>query len=159
MPYSLTRAGPPSLHAGTGAGNYYVHLRSPTSDAQHLFTLYFLDSGADAPNISSWLPWKWSGWNGYDWVRPDQVTWFLEKSRAVKQRIVPYAPQGRGTTSGNAGVAVRKSPALLWCHIPLPEAYDKVDRDEQGRKVKFGAKRQEGGGHKGGQRYRGLIDA
>jgi hypothetical protein len=69
LPYSLTRVGPAWLHDGTGAGNYYVRLISPTPDRTHLFTLYFLDSGEAAPKSTALklLPGK-LGWAGYDYM-------------------------------------------------------------------------------------------
>ena len=65
LPFSLTRVGPSNLHDGMGAGNYYIKLRSPTVDSMHLFTMYFLDSGAYAPKD----PWRPFSNTGYDWIR------------------------------------------------------------------------------------------
>lgn len=90
LPYSLTRTGPASLHDGEGAGNFYIELHSPAPDDMHLFTLYLLDSGSAAPK-DKWKPWKW---NGYDWIRKDQIEWFLKVSAKWKKIARPYMPDG-----------------------------------------------------------------
>lgn len=90
LPYSLTKVGPASLHDGEGAGNFYIEVHSPTPDDMHLFTLYFADSGIAAPR-EKWKPWKW---NGYDWIRKDQIDWFLQVSAKWKKIARPYMPDG-----------------------------------------------------------------
>lgn len=82
--------------------------------------------------------------------RKDQIDWFLEQSAKVKKHLVPFKPDGgvdlgklwprsherRAAASSRRavvaetpewsadaaqGTALRKAPALLWTHMPLPE--------------------------------------
>ncbi|PWN41817.1 Metallo-dependent phosphatase [Ceraceosorus guamensis] len=197
MPYSLARAGPANLHNGTGAGNYYIHLRAPTPDATHLFSLYFLDSGVNAPvtGMGSLLPWSFFGISaskGYDWVRKDQIQWLLDQSRKVVKHIVPYKPDSgkdlgriwakrrqdqdssrlvttrrsdirRDDKTWDAhsaeGSGGRKPPALLWVHIPLPEFFSPVDKNELGQDMIIGQPQGETSGIRGAQKEGGLYDA
>ncbi|PWN47105.1 hypothetical protein IE53DRAFT_270919 [Violaceomyces palustris] len=87
MPYSLTMTGPSNIH---GTGNYYLKLKSPTPDRTHVFTLWFLDSGTRAPK-DPWKPWNKPG---YDWIRKDQVDWFVKKWEGIKDTLLPYQPDG-----------------------------------------------------------------
>ncbi|KAK0547719.1 Phosphatase dcr2 [Tilletia horrida] len=109
LPYSLTRVGPSSIH---GTSNYDIKLHSPTPDASHIFTLYFLDSGDYPPEASSSSskggslfgsvfggggkkkPTMKGKLSHYDWVRRDQIDWFLDLSAHVKKMLRPYVPDG-----------------------------------------------------------------
>lgn len=90
QPYSVTRRGPERL---TGEGNYVIEIGH--ADGKCGVTLYFLDSG-----YVSCVP----GVAGYDWIRRDQIDWYVEQSRELAEK--------------NAGASV---PALAFFHIPLPE--------------------------------------
>ncbi len=95
----LTQIGPSTV---TGIGNYvlpiasfYTDRKVPTDNPAAL--LYFLDSGSYAPtNIG-----------GYDWVRRDQIGWYIQQATAYRERMC------------------QQLPALAFFHIPLPE-YDQV---------------------------------
>lgn len=187
LPYSLTRVGPSHLHDGVGAGNYYIKLQSPAPDSMHLFTLYFLDSGAYAPT-DAWHPFKFTG---YDWIRSDQVDWILETSGKIAKIARPYVPDGAkdldklwdrterrrraasvrgkrperadGADAGKVWDAGAKShlskpKALLFVHIPVPEVFDPPDRDEQGAELIFGERR-ETTTVEGAQKNRGIMKA
>lgn len=94
------------------------------------FTLWFLDSGAHPrPNLLRPLESL-----RYDWVRTDQITW-LEHGQAQRQR-----------------------PGMLFVHIPVPEAFSRVDRDKRGRAMKQGV-RLERFHRLGAQARAGLFDA
>lgn len=89
-PHSVTRRGPEQL---TGEGNYVIEIGNSDGDCQA--ALYFMDSGnvSCVPSI-----------DGYDWIRRDQIDWYVEQSRELAAK--------------NAGASV---PALAFFHIPLPE--------------------------------------
>lgn len=94
------------------------------------FALWFLDSGAH-PAPSALHPLEWLR---YDWVRTDQLTWLA--SRAAALRL----------------------PGMLFVHIPVPEAFSKVDRDADGRVLVRGV-RLERFHRLGAQARAGLFDA
>jgi hypothetical protein len=141
MPYSYSRVGPPGLHDGNGAGNYYLKLQSPTPDSMHLFTLYFVDSGQLAPK-ESLNP--WAKWAGYDYIRQDQIDWFLQASNKISSIIRPYVPDGakdlaplwNRTRREESHLA--KPKALFFTHIPLPETFSPPDKDSNGNEIAWG---------------------
>lgn len=92
-PGCLAQAGPAGC---SGVGNYRLLVTDP-SGGRTAAALYFLDSGAYAPTSVG----------GYDWVRRDQIAWYVEASTAL-------------TAATGAPL-----PALAFLHIPLPE-YDEV---------------------------------
>ena len=153
LPYSRTLVGPASLHDGTGAGNYYLKLHSPTPDNMHVFSLYFIDSGVNAPK-ERLRPWKWTG---YDYIRKDQVDWFLGVSNKIPRIARPYTPDGAsdlgklwkrsarvrgagppGEAKKRQGTHLSKPKALLFTHIPVPEAFSPPDKDEKLKEVIWG---------------------
>ena len=95
----LSQAGPDEI---TGVGNYVLpigksqkHQTVQTSEPAAL--LYFIDSGSYAPTEIG----------GYDWVRRDQIEWYIHRSTEFRQKIG------------------HPLPALAFFHIPIPE-YDEV---------------------------------
>lgn len=90
LPGCLASRGPENV---SGVGNYHltVHDRSD----EPAWNLLFLDSNAYAED----------GLNGYGWIRHDQIAWFLETLRQLRQ------------TQG-------QHPALCFFHIPLPEVHE-----------------------------------
>ena len=96
LPFCLSRPGPQEI---TGVGNFYLPVFS-ADNHKNKAILYFLDSNSYAPE----------GLGTYDWIRPNQVSWYLTTARELCQ-------QNKGTPL----------PALLFFHIPIPEynlAYD-----------------------------------
>ena len=90
---SLSEPGPADV---PGVGNYILTVQS-SEGVDPAALLYFIDSGSYAPTDIG----------GYDWIRREQIMWFLGES-------------GKFTASvGNP------LPALAFFHIPLPE-YDEV---------------------------------
>jgi len=89
VPGSLSLVGPSSIH---GYGNYYLKLQDQTTTKFHL---YFVDSGDYS---------QYAQVDGYDWIWPDQIAWFLELSNSLKEE--------------NDNLTL---PALAFFHIPLPE--------------------------------------
>ena len=80
-------------------GNYILNIQSANAknDAASLFCL-------DSHSYS-----KIKGIGGYDYIKPDQVAWYLEESEKIKSR--------------NNGDTI---PALAFFHIPLPEYHEAV---------------------------------
>ncbi|MCI1681799.1 MAG: metallophosphoesterase family protein [Bacteroides sp.] len=86
----------------SGVTNYILPLKS-SDGKKNAFILYVFDSHA-----YSHLPQV----KGYDWIKPDQVDWYLKNSAAF--------------TAGNGGQPL---PALAFFHIPFPE-YNEAAQDE-----------------------------
>lgn len=86
----------------TGVTNYILPLRS-SDNAKETAVLYVFDSNAYSPLKQV---------KGYDWIKPDQVNWYLTASAAYTQK--------------NGGVPI---PALAFFHIPTPE-YNEAAREE-----------------------------
>lgn len=91
-------ADPPGV---SGAGNYVVTVAG--DGGEPAAALYFLDSG-DYSQLETV--------GGYDWIRRDQIDWYVSESRCLAAQ--------------NGGVPL---PALAFFHIPLPE-YDEVRRSD-----------------------------
>lgn len=79
-----------------GNGNYVLTIADKSGKAAA--ALYFLDSG-------DYSPLRQVG--GYDWIRHDQIQWYMRQSRAL--------------TAQNDGQPL---PALAFFHIPLPEYHE-----------------------------------
>lgn len=94
QPYAVMRRGPENV---TGEGNYVIEIDNAEGNCEA--ALYFMDSG----NMSC-VP----SMEGYDWIRRDQIDWYVERSRELAVK--------------HGGSAV---PALAFFHIPLPE-YDEM---------------------------------
>ena len=77
----------------TGVGNYYLTVLD--EHAEPAAVLYFLDTGNESPVEHV---------GGYDWVRRDQIQWYVTQARALAAR--------------NGGQPVS---AFAFFHIPLPE--------------------------------------
>ncbi|HPE77505.1 MAG TPA: metallophosphoesterase family protein [Draconibacterium sp.] len=92
LPYGLTENGPETI---SGSGNYVLKVEAADSDKTKA-VLYFLDSHSGLG--------KDSELGSYDWIKPDQVQWYLAESKQL--------------TKNNRG---DKYPALAFFHIPLPE--------------------------------------
>ncbi|CAO1634671.1 unnamed protein product [Parajaminaea phylloscopi] len=167
LPYSLTRVGPPQLHDGEGAGNYYIRLDSPTPDRTNIFNLFFLDSGMHAPN-SPWTP-PWSAPKEYDYVRQDQIDWVKSQLNESKSYLRPYKPDGgvdlpaqnwvrsgeeRWDAHAAQGTRLAKPNAMLFVHIPVPEAFDNSSTTPR-----YGPWRSETATKAGAQKQAGLFEA
>ncbi|MDP4091735.1 MAG: metallophosphoesterase family protein [Bacillota bacterium] len=88
-PCNISEKGP---HNIDGVGNYNLLIKS-SKGQEPVFNIYMLDSGRTAaPPLT-----------GYDWIKPNQIEWYREKSKTLK------------TTYG------RSIPALMFFHIPIPE--------------------------------------
>ncbi|WP_409346497.1 metallophosphoesterase family protein [Paenibacillus sp. MBLB4367] len=84
----------------SGAGNFALPVLNRRGDAAA--SLYFLDSGDYAQPAFKI--------GGYDWIRRDQIDWYVSRSREWTNR--------------NGGVPL---PSLAFFHIPLPEYNDVWD--------------------------------
>lgn len=85
--YCVAKEDPPGV---SGAGNYVLTVMNDQDEVAA--ALYFLDSGDYSP------------FGGYDWIRRDQINWYVSTSQAL--------------TEQNGGTPL---PALAFFHIPLPE--------------------------------------
>ena len=83
----------------TGVGNYNLLVCGSDGNAP-VVNLWFFDSGTYAPE----------GEGKYDWVRQDQLDWYLETEAAL--------------AAANGGAAV---PAYAFQHIIVPEIYDALE--------------------------------
>ncbi|EIW71023.1 hypothetical protein M231_07534 [Tremella mesenterica] len=128
MPYSLVKSGPSSVD---GFGNYYIKLHSSDPSHIHIFTLYFLDSHA-YQKVS--LPWQKAD---YDYLKTSQIDWFRNVSSSIKPISRPFQPDGaedlgkiwnRPNEKERRSTKLAKPNAMMWFHIPLPEAYNPPDR-------------------------------
>lgn len=88
--HTLNEPGPENVH---GASNFATPIYR--KDGSVGWVLYFFDSGANSP-----LPHV----DGYDWIRRDQINWYVRTSEGYK-----------ASAGGHA------MPALAFFHIPLPE--------------------------------------
>ncbi|WP_168120854.1 metallophosphoesterase family protein [Paenibacillus sp. HB172176] len=95
---SVTEQGPEEI---SGYGNYVLQIEDGVGHCAA--TLYFLDSGSfsSLPHVK-----------GYDWIRRDQVDWYVQQSREI--------------TASNGGTPI---PALAFFHIPLPEYREVWERE------------------------------
>ncbi|KAI9244814.1 Metallo-dependent phosphatase-like protein [Phascolomyces articulosus] len=97
MPYSLTQRGP--LHV-SGVGNYVLKvLSNKTQEGDHLFTLYFLDSGAYTDDSKK----------EYDFIKQDQLDWL----------------QSTSASFANIKFGTEKPNAIAYFHIPIWEYNEK----------------------------------
>ncbi|KIK60489.1 hypothetical protein GYMLUDRAFT_244475 [Collybiopsis luxurians FD-317 M1] len=135
MPYSLSQRGPKDVH---GVGNYVLKVRSADPSMTHLLTLYFLDSGSYSKGFFNF--WGMFTPTAYDWLRQSQIDWFLKESASVKMIERPFTPDGakdlgsihwtRQTDQLTPQThRLAKPNAMMFFHIPLPEAYGAADRD------------------------------
>ena len=88
----LSQPGPAEI---PGVGNYVLPIRNAAENTGAV--LYFIDSGSYAPTDIG----------GYDWIRREQIAWFLQESAKF---------------TAEAGHPL---PALAFFHIPIPE-YNEV---------------------------------
>lgn len=96
--FALAERGPEEI---SGYGNYVLQVVG--AEDRPAATLYFMDSGSYS---------SLSHVKGYDWIRRDQVNWYVEQSEQL--------------TAQNGGTPL---PALAFFHIPLPEYRDVWERE------------------------------
>ncbi|KAK7060853.1 Phosphatase dcr2 [Paramarasmius palmivorus] len=141
LPYSLVERGPKDV---TGVGNYLLKVHSADPSKTHLLTLYFLDSNSYSKGVLDFFGfWKPTE---YDWIHQDQIDWFLTQSSNIAPIERPFTPDGAKDlgqiwSRAEEDVGERqeqitpqtkklaKPNALMFFHIPLPEAYSPADRD------------------------------
>lgn len=84
LPHNLNAADDPAL---TGTGNQMLPVRS-SDGARDAFAIWLLDSGRYAPAS---IPGRdgaaqdFAGSPGWDWLRPDQIRWYLETSAELER--------------------------------------------------------------------------
>ena len=100
MPYCLAQDERPEL---SGVGTYVLPVRS-SDGVRDAALLYCFDSNAYS---------QIKGVEGYDFIKPDQIAWYNEQSKAY--------------TAKNDN---KPLPALAFFHIPLPE-YNQAAADEE----------------------------
>ncbi|PPR01694.1 hypothetical protein CVT24_001522 [Panaeolus cyanescens] len=136
LPYSLVERGPKDIH---GVGNYVLKVMSADASKTHLLTLYFLDSGSYSKGVLDWFGFFRP--TEYDWIKQDQIDWFLQQSASIDPIERPFSPdtgkdfgsiwnrQADGDQLTPNTKKLAKPNALMFFHIPLPETYSKPDRN------------------------------
>lgn len=92
---SLSEHGPDDI---SGVGNYVLTVQNSGSDTPGAL-LYFIDSGSYAQTDIG----------GYDWIKRDQIDWFLSTSAEITESVGHHLP------------------ALAFFHIPIPEYHEVWD--------------------------------
>lgn len=92
---SLSEYGPEDI---SGVGNYVLPVQNSESDSPAAL-LYFIDSGSYAQTDIG----------GYDWIKRDQIEWFLNESAQYAESVS------------------HQLPALAFFHIPIPEYHEVWD--------------------------------
>ncbi|TFK39994.1 Metallo-dependent phosphatase-like protein [Crucibulum laeve] len=141
LPYSLVERGPKDIH---GVGNYVLKVKSADASKTHLLTLYFLDSGSYSKGFLDFFGFFTP--TEYDWIRQNQIDWFLQESGSINQIERPFTPDtgkdmgsiwGKRQSSDQITpqtVKLAKPNALMFFHMPLPESYMKADTDPRTKK-------------------------
>ncbi|KAG2011738.1 phosphatase DCR2 [Coprinopsis cinerea AmutBmut pab1-1] len=138
LPYSLVEYGPKDIH---GVGNYVLKVNSADASKTHLLTLYFMDSGSYSKGFLDWFGFFTP--TEYDWIRQNQIDWFLQQSASHKPIERPFTPDDRKdfghiwSRQDQITPSIRKLAkpnALAFFHMPLPETYDPPDFDPVTRK-------------------------
>ncbi|MHB1459184.1 MAG: metallophosphoesterase family protein [Armatimonadota bacterium] len=94
---NINKQGPRNVF---GTGNDFIQIQSSTSDAS-AYGIWLLDSNMYAPERINGQK-----MGGYDWIRPSQIKWYVDKSINMQKRYD------------------RKIPSLMFFHIPLREFID-----------------------------------
>lgn len=101
--YKILQTVPNSVTSDTeglsGIGNYILNIQSADGNKDSA-SLFCMDSHSYS---------KIKGIGGYDYIKQDQIAWYLDQSSKIKQC--------------NNGIAL---PALAFFHIPLPEYHQAV---------------------------------
>ncbi|KAG8888128.1 hypothetical protein FRB98_008320 [Tulasnella sp. 332] len=137
-----------------GIGNYVVKVRSADPSATHLLTLFFLDSHAYSG--TGWSFWKPAD---YDWIKQSQIEWFVQQRQEISPIERPFTHDGasdlakvwpRNDINGRAPgeTTLIKPNALVFFHIPLPEAYSNADMTSKGEVLSYGQMLDGNGGPK-----------
>lgn len=100
-PHCLSKHGKASLF---GYGNCVIHIKN--ADNTLLKSLYIFDSGRDMLENSHELYGSPKGMDGYDFLKPDQINWYLETVKKAKEK--------HGDTK-----------TICYMHIAVPE-YEEV---------------------------------
>jgi Calcineurin-like phosphoesterase len=85
-PHNLNTLGAEGI---TGTGNQVLTVRSADSSAD-AFALWLLDSGRYAPEEISGQDFE--GYPDWDWLRPDQIQWYLEASATLESSNKALVP-------------------------------------------------------------------
>ncbi|TIA92277.1 hypothetical protein E3P81_01612 [Wallemia ichthyophaga] len=141
LPFSLAQPGPSDIH---GVGNHVLKVYSPDGTNSHLLTMYLFDTHGLLPP-PRYNPFK-NMMGQYDYIRQNQIDWFVEESDNIKLENRPFIPkQGEvfDDTHKRISQTPQKANALVFAHIPLREYYDSpADLDANGTPI-------EGWGSKG----------
>lgn len=106
LPFSLSEAGPNTIE---GVGNYYVEILAHGANKHSALTLYFLDTHSYSPDKSHY--------DGYDWIKPNQIAWFKATAENLKDAHKHYT---------------HTHLDMAFIHIPLPEY---VINEEQKKEI------------------------
>ena len=95
LPYSLSQAGPAEID---GVGNYYVEILGRGGADHSALTIYLLDTHSYSPDKKNY--------DGYDWLKPNQIDWFRKTAGSLKKPHSEYSHQHMD---------------IAFIHIPLTE--------------------------------------
>ncbi|TBU30138.1 Metallo-dependent phosphatase [Dichomitus squalens] len=168
LPYSLVERGPKDVH---GVGNYVLKVKSADPSMTHLLTLYFLDSGAYSSGVQDW--WGIFHASDYDYLRQDQIDWFLQESSSIDAIERPFTPDGAkdlGSVWKRQAAdqvlpnskRLAKPNAMMFFHIPMQESGAAADVDPvTGQPLDVGNVLEESGASKksAGFFHKGLLQA
>lgn len=73
----------------------------------------------------------------FDWLKESQINWYRNQSALQPSLLRPYKPSSTGAAMSTTKMMrrqqmprkLRKPPAIMFFHIPLPEAYEKADKN------------------------------
>lgn len=106
----------PSPYGVTGSGNMQILVHGST-DNHPVFNIWALDSGKYAPtkigeqNVGDDFLMGWKKMPDWDWIRPDQIDWYVRTSERLERE------------NG------KKIPGLMFFHIPLQEFRQMYESD------------------------------
>ena len=95
LPYSMSEAGPEEV---AGVGNYVVEVLGRGQTSHVALSIYMLDTHSYSPDERQF--------RGYDWVKPNQISWFHSTAQSLKKKHKEYT---------------HIHMDLAFIHIPLPE--------------------------------------
>ena len=142
LPFSLADSGPRDV---SGTGNHVLKIYAPDQSKSHLFTMYFLDSHALLPP-PMWNPFK-DMRGKYDYIKQDQIDWFLDQSNQIELLPRPFIPLSKGEDGtiyndnvnsdiNDVNQTPMKANGMVFAHIPLREYYDSdPDLDENAKPI------------------------
>ncbi|CAH7666423.1 Metallo-dependent phosphatase-like protein [Phakopsora pachyrhizi] len=149
MPYFMGQAGPGTAgfdeenNEATsandmGVGNYVLKVGAGDKDKTQALTLYFVDShSCPVMTLAQIFNIAMGGDMEMDWIKESQIDWYRRISESQPKVMRPYRPDF--SKKKTQPVVAKKPAALMFFHIPLPEAYEEADKNpETGAEMVYG---------------------